>query len=235
MKNKVSHDIQTSLFSLQDPKYKSFQEKLMPTVEPDTVIGIRTPVLRRFASDFAKTEEASVFMESLPHRYYEENNLHAFLIEKLGDFEKTVEALDAFLPYIDNWATCDMMSPKIFAKNKDKLLPHIEKWLDSAHIYTVRFGIVTLMKYHLDADFSPLYLEKIAKISSDAYYINMAAAWFFAEALIKQYEYTLPYLTERKLSPWVHNKTISKACDSFRISKETKNYLKTLRISEKRD
>ena len=231
----ILKELRTALFALQDKKYKTFQEKLMPTVDSHTVIGIRTPVLRRFASDFAKTEDVALFMQSLPHTYYEENNLHAFLIEKLGDFEKTIAALDEFLPYVDNWATCDMMSPKIFAKNKDKLLPHIEKWLASSHIYTVRFGIVMIMKYYLDADFSPVYLEKIAKISFDTYYINMAIAWFFAEALIKQYDAALPYLTEQKLSPWIHNKTISKACDSFRISGETKNYLKTLRISEKQD
>lgn len=230
---KTLSDLQKELFSLQDKEYKSFQEKLIPTVAPDTVIGIRTPVLRRYASALAKTETAEVFMKNLPHEYYEENNLHAFLIEKLGDFEKTVAALDAFLPYVDNWATCDMMSPKIFAKNKEKLLPYIEKWLSSPHVYAVRFGIVMLMKYYLDGAFSLAYLEKAANVSSDDYYIRMAVAWFFAEALIKQYESTLPYLTEKRLSPWVHNKTISKASDSFRICEEKKIYLKTLRISEK--
>lgn len=225
----------TALFALQDAKYKSFQEKLMPTIEPETVIGIRTPVLRRFAAEIARTENAESFLASLPHTYYEENNLHAFLLEKITDLEKAATAVDAFLPYVDNWATCDMMSPKAFAKNKEKLLPYIQKWLASSHIYTVRFGIVMLMKHYLDEDFRPEYLEWIANIASEEYYINMAAAWFFAEALAKQYETALPYLIEKRLSVWVHNKTISKASDSFRIPNETKIFLKTLRISEKKD
>lgn len=222
-------DIKEQLFALQDREYKAFQEKLMPTVARETVIGIRTPVLRRFAAAFARTEEKDAFMRTLPHGYYEENNLHAFLIERLGDFEKTVAALEAFLPYVDNWATCDMMSPKIFAKNKEKLLPYIEKWLASSHTYTVRFGIVMLMKYYLDEDFLPDYPEKVARISSDAYYIKMAMAWFFAEALTRHYEEVLPYLEEKRLSPWVHNKTISKYADSLRTEKGRKAYLKTLR------
>jgi len=226
------NNIQKQLFALQDIKYKTFQEKLMPTVSSETIIGIRTPVLRRFAREFAKTEEASAFMENLPHTYYEENNLHAFLIETIGDFEKTVEALDLFLPYVDNWATCDTMSPKIFAKHKKNLLPFIEKWLSSNHVYTARFGLVMLMKHYLDDDFSPIYLEKAAAVSLDSYYTEMAKAWFFAEALIKQYDATLPYLKETRLSAWVHNKTISKACDSFRISPETKEVLRTLRLKK---
>lgn len=225
-------EIKKTLFTLRDPEYKAFQEKLMPTVEKARVIGIRTPVLRRFAAELAKKEEAAAFMADLPHFYYEENNLHAFLIEKIGDFEKTVDALERFLPYVDNWATCDSMNPKIFAKNKEKLLPYIKKWLASAHIYEVRFGIVMLMKYYLCEGFLPVYLETVASLVSDEYYIKMAAAWFFAEALIKQYESTLPYLTERRLSPWIHNKTISKACDSFRIPEKQKVYLRSLRIKD---
>ena len=232
MENKIKTELHASLFALQDTEYKAFHAKLMPTVDPETVIGIRTPVLRRFAREFAKADEASAFMETLPHKYYEENNLHAFLIETIGDFEKTVKTLDLFLPYVDNWATCDMMSPKILAKNKDNLLPYIEKWLSSDHVYTARFGLVTLMKYYLDEDFSPEYLEKAAAVSLDSYYTEMAKAWFFAEALIKQYEATLPYLKEKKLSDWVHNKTISKACDSCRISPETKDFLRLFRLKK---
>ena len=228
----VSVSIQKRLFELQDETYRTFQAKLMPTVNPETVIGIRTPALRKFALDFAKNEEASLFMEALPHKYYEENNLHAFLIECVGDFEKTVAALERFLPYVDNWATCDMMAPKVFVQQKEKLLPHIEKWLASEHVYTVRFGLVMLMKHYLDEDFCPIYLEKANMVSLDSYYIEMAKAWFFAEALIKQYEYTIPYLQERKLSPWVHNKTISKACDSFRVPSETKEVLRALRLKK---
>lgn len=230
-----SIELHPTLFALQDKEYKAFQEKLIPTVRSETVIGIRTPVLRRFAAEFVKTENAAPFLSSLPHTYYEENNLHAFLLEKMTDFEATAEAVDAFLPYIDNWETCDMMSPKIFAKNKEKLLPYIKKWLRSSHVYTVRFAIVMLMKHYLDEDFRPEYLKWTVNISSKEYYIQMAIAWFFAEALTKQYEAALPFLTEKRLSPWIHNKTISKASDSFRIPKETKIFLKTLRIYEKQD
>lgn len=226
------NSIRKQLFDLSDESYKDFQSKLMPTIDPETVIGIRTPSLRRFALAFAKTEEAAAFMENLPHAYYEENNLHAFLIEALGDFEKTVRALECFLPYVDNWATCDMMSPKIFVRHKKELLPFIEKWLKSDHVYTARFGLVMLMKHYLDEDFSPALLEKACAVSSDSYYIEMAKAWFFAEALVKQYESAIPYLEKKKLSPWVHNKTISKACDSFRITPETKTFLRSLRLKK---
>ena len=232
MKDDIIKELHSSLFSLQDMEYKAFHSKLMPTVNPETVIGIRTPALRRFAREFAKNEAASAFMEDLPHTYYEENNLHAFLIEAIGDFEKTVSALDLFLPFVDNWATCDMMSPKIFIDHKAQLLPFIEKWLTSDHVYTARFALVMLMKHYLDEDFSPVYLEKACAVASDSYYIEMAKAWFFAEASVKQYESAFPYLSEKKLSPWVHNKTISKACDSFRISDEKKNALRALRLKK---
>jgi len=229
MTEKQTLSLHKNLFSMRDEGYKAFQEKLIPSVDPETVIGIRTPVLRRFAAEFAKTKTSADFMESLPHTYYEENNLHAFLIEKIGDFDRTVEELNRFLPYVDNWATCDMMSPKIFSSNKEKLLSVIEKWLSSPHTYALRFGIVTLMKHYLDESFSPTHLQKVASLPSEEYYIEMAKAWYFAEALVKRYDDTLPYLTENRLSPFVHNKTISKACDSFRIDKAQKLFLKTLR------
>ncbi|MBR7161741.1 MAG: DNA alkylation repair protein [Clostridia bacterium] len=230
--NDTSASVQKQLFSLRDEAYKAFQAKLIPTVDPETVIGIRTPTLRRFARAFAKTEEVSFFMENLPHEYYEENNLHAFLIESIENFEKTAEALDRFLPYVDNWATCDSMNPKIFVQNKEKLLSVIEKWLISEHTYAVRFALVMLMKHYLDESFSTMIVEKAASVSSDFYYIAMAQAWFFAEALVKHYDQTLPFLQERRLSPWVHNKTISKACDSFRIPSEKKEFLRTLRLKK---
>lgn len=226
----IEKQIQNQLFSLADEAYKAFQQKLMPSVDPDTVIGIRTPELRRFAAKFAQTEEAKDFMANLPHTYYEENNLHAFLIEKITDFESAVTELNRFLPYVDNWATCDMMSPKIFSANKEKLLPVIERWISSSHTYMIRYGIVMIMKYFLDGEFSPRHLQKVADISSNEYYIEMAQAWYFAEALVKQYDHALPYLQKEWLSPFVHSKTISKACDSFRISDEKKKFLKTLRL-----
>ena len=222
-------ELQESLFSLRDEAYKAFQEKLIPSVDPKTVIGVRTPALRRLASDFSKTDENYAFMSDLPHEYYEENCLHGFLIEKLTDFRQTVEALDRFLPYVDNWATCDMTSPKIFSKNKEKLLPVIERWLSSEHIYMGRFGIVMLMKHYLDEAFSERHLQMVANVRSDEYYIEMAQAWYFAEALVKQYEPTLPYLKNGSFSVFVHNKTISKACDSFRLDNDKKTFLKTLR------
>ena len=221
--------LHSKLFALRDEAYKAFQEKLIPTVDPTSVIGIRTPALRRFAADFAKTPDAADFTEHLPHTYYEENNLHGILIEKLGDFDRTVEALNRFLPYVDNWATCDMISPKIFKKNKERLLPFIENWLGSPYPYAVRFGIVTLMKHFLDESFSQDHLESVANIPSAEYYIEMAKAWYFAEALVKQYEKALPYLKNDRLSPFVHNKSISKACDSFRIDRDKKDLLRTLR------
>jgi 3-methyladenine DNA glycosylase AlkD len=221
--------IQKQLFFLADETYKSFQQKLMPSVDLNTVIGIRTPDLRRFAKEFAKTKEAVDFMKILPHDYCEENNLHAFLIESITDFDRIIEELNRFLPYVDNWATCDMMSPKIFSVNKEKLLPIIEGWLSSPYTYMVRYGIVMLMKHYLDDTFSPQYLKMVSEISSNEYYIEMAQAWYFAEALVKQYDQALPYLQNGLLSPFVHNKTISKACDSFRIENDKKNFLKTLR------
>ena len=201
----------------------------MPSVDPETVIGIRTPALRRFAAAFAKTKDAEAFMEVLPHAYYEENNLHGLLIEKITDLDRVIKELDRFLPHVDNWATCDMTSPKIFGKHKDRLLPAIETWISSGNTYAVRFGIVTLMKHYLDEAFSPDHLRMVANIESEEYYINMAKAWYFAEALVKQYGQTVPYLENGLLSTFVHNKTISKACDSFRIDGDKKAFLKTLR------
>ncbi len=220
------------LFELQDIKYKEFHQSLMPTVNKDTVIGIRVPVLRKLANSLDyKKEEA--FLNDLPHRYFEENNLHAFLIESIKDFDECIERLEEFLPYIDNWATCDMLSPKCFKKNTDKLLPYIKKWIRSKHTYTVRYGIGMLMRYFLDESYKKEYSDTVLSITSDEYYVNMMRAWYFATALSKQYEAILPYLIKKRLDIWTHNKTIQKARESYRITKEQKEYLKKLKITVK--
>lgn len=223
-------DLQKRLFDLQDKEYKEFHQKLMPTVNPDCVIGIRTPVLRKFAKDFAMEDGAEKFLKSLPHKYYEENNLHAFLLMGEKDFDTALAKTEEFLPYIDNWATCDVFKPKVFAKNTDRLIGRIYEWIKSDKTYTVRYGIGLLMSYYLDENFKEEYAKTVSQVRSDEYYINMMIAWYFATALAKQYDSVIKYLTEKRLPDWVHNKTIQKAVESFRISPETKEYLKTLRI-----
>ena len=223
-------ELQKRLFDLQHKEYKEFHQKLMPTVNPDCVIGIRTPVLRKFAKDFAMEDGAEKFLKSLPHKYYEENNLHAFLLMGEKDFDTALAKTEEFLPYIDNWATCDVFKPKIFAKNTDRLIGRIYEWIKSDKTYTVRYGIGLLMSYYLDENFKEEYAETVSQVRSDEYYINMMIAWYFATALAKQYDSVIKYLTEKRLPDWVHNKTIQKAVESFRISPETKEYLKTLRI-----
>ncbi len=222
-------EILRRLFELQDLKYKEFACKLMPTVNPENVIGVRTPDLRKLAREFSKTPEASEFLKILPHAYYEENNLHGFLIETIRDYDTAVAAVDEFLPYIDNWATCDLISPKIFKKHLPELYEKIKVWLVSGRTYTVRFGIGMLMRFYLDDDFQPEMLELVAVIRSDEYYVNMMIAWYFATALAKQYEAVLPYIQEQRLEKWTHNKAIQKAIESYRIGDETKAYLRTLK------
>ncbi len=222
--------LQQTLFSMQDAAYRAFQIKLMPTVDPSSVIGIRTPLLRTYAKDISGKGDAEEFLLNLPHRYYEENNLHAFLLEHIKDPDVCITALDRFLPYVDNWATCDCMSPPVFRRHPDKLLPAIDRWLASKHVYTVRFAVVMLMRYFLDEHFSPDYPARVAATDTDPYYLHMVVAWYFATALAKQYEAVLPYLTEHRLAPRTHNKTITKACESYRLSPEKKAYLKILRI-----
>lgn len=224
----TAEDIRTGLFARQDTGYRDFHRKLVPTLDKDTIIGVRTPVLRAYARELAK-QDVSAFLEDLPHRYYDENCLHAFLIEQIKDFDQCMTALERFLPYIDNWATCDLLSPKVFRKHPDAVYAACLRWLGSDRVYTVRFGIVTLMKWFLDADFRPDLLEKTAALRTEEYYINMAVAWLFAEALAKQYDAALPYLLENRLDVWTHNKAIQKAVESRRISDETKVYLKTLK------
>ncbi len=228
-RNKIIESVQGRLFELQDPGYRDFHAKLIPTVDKDRIIGVRTPVLRKFAKEYGKSEDAGEFMKVLLHDYYEENNLHAFLIEGIRDYEECIRALDAFLPYVDNWATCDMMAPKIFKKHLAKLEPKIEEWMASEHVYTVRYGIGMLMRYYLDEEFETEYLEKVAAVESEEYYVKMMAAWYFATALAKQYEKTLPFLTEGRLEKWTHNKAVQKAVESNRITAEQKKYLRTLK------
>lgn len=214
---------------MQDIPYKSFAASLMPTVSKETVIGIRTPQLKKYAKEICGTTQAKTFIKELPHKYFEENNLHAFLICAEKDFEKQVELIDEFLPFVNNWATCDSMRPASFAKNKAALLPHIDRWLKNSHPYTVRFAVLMLMVYYLDQDFNAAFLEKVAAVKSEEYYVNMMLAWYFATALAKQWESTLPILLEKRLSVWVHNKAIQKAKESFRINQNQKNFLKALK------
>lgn len=225
----IEDAVKDRLYALQDAKYRDFQSKLMPTVSPETIIGVRTPDLRKFAKEFGKTPEAAEFLKILPHRYYEENNLHGFLIEQMKDYDACVAALDAFLPYVDNWATCDLMSPKVFGKHLPELLVKIREWLNSGLTYTVRFGIEMLMSFYLNENFKPEYLETVAAVKSQEYYVNMMIAWYFATALAKQYDATLPYIEQRRLDPWTHNKSIQKAVESYRITEEQKAYLRILK------
>ena len=229
MAENIIAEIQERLFEMQDVEYQAFQCKLMPTVEPDGVIGVRMPQLRQFAKEIAKREDIGDFLEQLPHQYYEENNLHGLIVEAMKDYDLCIAQLDRFLPYVNNWATCDMMSPKIFKKHLSQLLQPIQRWMAAEDVYMVRFGIGMLMKFYLDDAFEPEYLEWVAAIQSDEYYINMMIAWYFATALAKQYDSTIPFLEKRQLSTWVHNKTIQKAIESYRIKDDQKTYLRTLR------
>ncbi len=225
----MEKEIRKTLLSLEDKEYKSFHSALMPTIDPDSVIGIRVPILRKYAKDLYKNSSFDSFLNALPHKYYEENNLHAFLIEQEKDYNVLIKKLNAFLPFVDNWATCDMMSPKILKNHKRELLQEIEKWINSGETYTIRFGIKCLMQYYLDEDFDVSFAQKVADVKSDEYYVNMMRAWYFATALSKQYDTCVKFLENRSLDKWTHNKTISKACESYRISPEIKTCLKTLR------
>ncbi len=222
-------NIENYLLSLADGDYKEFMAPLIPTVPQSSVIGVRTPALRAFAKKLSGTDEAKEFMGRLPHRFFEENNLHGFLIDLIGNSEEAYLALADFLPYIDNWATCDSLSVKAIRRDKARLYNNIKRWLCADHVFTVRFGICMLMKNYLDENYEDKYSETVAAVVRDEYYINMAIAWYFATALAKQYDRVLPFLEKECLSPWVHNKTISKACDSIRINGERKAYLRSLR------
>ena len=218
--------IRKRLFELQDISYREFHSKLMPTVEKELVIGVRTPDLRKLAKEISKTEYSEKFFEILPHKYYEENNLHAFLIEEIMDYDACIAEINRFLPFVDNWATCDMMRPKILKNHLDKLLGEIKKWIDSDDVYAVRFGIEMLMCHYLDDAFSPEYPEWISRIRSDEYYIRMMVAWYFATALSKRYNDVVQYIENYRLGADTHNKTIRKAIESYRITAEQKAYLR---------
>ena len=222
--------IRETLFSLRDEKFAAFQAKLIPNIAPERIIGVRTPALRKLAKTLHGNGQAEEFLKALPHEFFEENNLHAFLLCGMKDFDACVQAVEAFLPYVDNWATCDQLRPGVFRKNKQALLPHIRRWIASERCYTRRFGIGMLMSHFLDEDFREEYLALVSDIRSEEYYVNMMIAWYFATALAKQYEAALPYLENRRLAPWVHNKAIQKAVESFRVSDEHKAYLRTLKI-----
>lgn len=222
--------IQDRLLALQDQTYGDFQSKLLPGISRDRVIGIRMPAMRKLAKEFAKEEEADRFLRQLPHTYYDENVLHALLLMEIKNYEECMKAVEAFLPYIDNWAVCDCLSPKVFQKHKKELLEKIRIWIASGHSYTCRFGIGMLMRWFLDEDFKPEYLRLPASVRSDEYYVNMMTAWFFATALAKQWDATIPYFEDPHLDRWTHNKAIQKARESYRITPQQKEYLKTLKI-----
>lgn len=228
----IEKKVQDRLWELQDLKYRAFSSKLMPTVDPETVIGVRTPELRKFAKAFAKMPEAEEFLQILPHKYYEENNLHGFLIENMRDYAQVIAALDVFLPYVDNWATCDLMRPKVFQKHLPELRERIPIWMASTHTYTIRFGIEMLMTFYLDEQFQPEYLDWVAAVRSEEYYVNMIVAWYFATALAKQYDDALPYIQQQRLEPWTHNRAIQKSIESYRITDEQKAYLRSLKCKQ---
>lgn len=221
----------SKLFDLQDLKYRDFHSKLMPDVPKEKVIGVRTPDLRKFAKELKDSGLAKDFMSTLPHKYYEEDNLHAFLIEQIKDYDACIKETNRFLPFVDNWATCDMMRPKIFKKHLPELLVEIRKWIASEDTYTVRFGIECLMCYYLEDSFNSEYPQLVAGISSDEYYVKMMQAWYFATALAKRFDEIIPFVEQKRLDADIHNKTIRKAIESYRITNEQKDYLRKLKLN----
>lgn len=222
-------ELQRSLFELQDLKYRDFQSKLLPKTEKEKIIGVRTPILRKFAKEFAQTKEAQKFLQELPHQYYEENNLHLMLVTQIRDYKKCLKEVTQFLPYIDNWATCDLPLPKCFEKHKAELIVDVKNWIASNDTYTIRYGIGVLLRLYLAEDFKDEYPKLVSAVISDEYYVNMMIAWYFATALAKQWEAVIGYLKDRKLTEWVHRKTIQKAIESNRITEEQKAELRGLR------
>lgn len=229
----ITDEIKTELFQLQDEAYRDFQGKLIPTIERDTIIGVRTPELRKLAKKLVKREDVDEFLAVLPHLYFDENQLHAFLISEMKDFGRCMDNVCRFLPYINNWATCDQLSPGIFKKHRKELLAYIQEGIGSDRIYTVRFAVGMLMQHFLDEDFDSAYPEWVAGIRTGEYYINMMVAWYFATALAKQYEAVLPYIEGKRLDGWTHNKAIQKSIESRRITPEQKAYLRSLKVSKK--
>ena len=222
-------EIQKQLFELQDMAYRDFHSRLMPDIDKETVIGIRVPVLRKYAKSIVETELSEKFIKELPHRYYEENNLHMMLITGIKDYDRCLSEIERFLPYIDNWATCDFPAPKCFENHKEELLPVIKRWIASGETYTIRYGIGMLMRLYLDEDFDAEYVRLVVGVKSDEYYVNMMIAWYMATALAKQWDAVIPYIEDHCMSDWVHRKTIQKAVESYRITDEQKEYLKGYR------
>lgn len=231
----TAKEIRERLFEMQDLKYKDFQLNLMPGVEEDTVIGVRTPNIRKFAKEIFKSGSYDEFLSDFPHKYYDEMNLHCFILCEIKDYNKVIEELDRFLPHVNNWATCDLLSPKkAFAKNTDKLIEDIRRWVKAEDTYTIRFGIEMLMSFFLDDEFKSEYNDIVAEVESDEYYVNMMKAWYFATALAKQYDATVKYIENKRLDDWSHNKSIQKARESYRITDEQKEYLKSLKVQTKK-
>lgn len=225
----LTEDILRELYEKQDAAYRDFQAKLIPSIKDGSMIGVRTPDLRKMAKRLANHPDIDSFLETLPHTFFDENQLHAFLLSERKDFAQCMDGLIHFLPFVDNWATCDQLSPKVFRKHRPELLPYIREWLASDQTYVIRFGIGMLMEHFLDDDFDLQYPEMVAVIRSEEYYVNMMIAWYFATALAKQYQAALPFLENGRLAPWTHNKTIQKAVESLRITPEQKRYLKSLK------
>jgi 3-methyladenine DNA glycosylase AlkD len=226
-------EIVQRLFELRDEDYARMQCKIIPTVDPKRIIGVRTPVLKELAKELVKDEDRDLFLMDLPHGYFDEDQLHAFVISLEKDFGKCIDQVETFLPYIDNWATCDQLSPKVFRKHKEELLPYIDRWITSGKTYLIRFAVGMLMEHFLDQDFRIGYADKVVQIVSDEYYVNMMRAWYFATALCKQYEQIIQFIEQKKLDVWTHNKAIQKSVESRRIPEERKDYLRSLRIREK--
>ena len=224
--------IYEELIKHQDLKYRDFQAALVPNINKETMLGVRTPEMRKIAKDFFNFPDAASFLNTLPHKYFEENLIHFFMLAMIKDFDECITAVEKFLPYIDCWPVCDQSSPKVFKKKHQELLPYIKKWISSSHVYTARFGMRMLMNEFLGEDFKPEYLELVANKKGEDYYLKMMAAWYFATALAKQYDATIPIIEQHRLDPWTHNKAIQKAIESFRVSDEHKEYLRTLKVKE---
>ena len=228
----IIDEIREELHKHQDLKYRDLQIKILPSVKPESIIGVRTPELRKYAKKLSKREDIQEFLDDLPHKFFDEDQLHAFILSEMKDYEKCIGRLEIFLPHVNNWATTDQMSPKVFKKHRAELLKHINKWIKSKKPYTIRYGIGMLMEHFLEEDFDIKYPETVASLRSEEYYVNMMIAWYFATALAKQYDAILPFIENRKLDVWTHNKAIQKSVESYRITPEQKAYLKTLKIKK---
>ena len=225
-------NVEEELFKLQDKKYQKLQVNLVPNVDKEKIIGVRVPEIRKLAKKYKNDDSVNEFLKELPHKYYDENLLHGLIISEIKDYDRCIEEVEMFLPYVDNWAVCDTMSPKIFAKNKDKLIIMIKKWIKSSELYTCRFGIRMLMNHFLKDDYKDEYLELPAAIHTDEYYLKMMVAWFYATALAYRWDDTIKYLDEKKLDKWTHNKTIQKAIESYRITDSQKEYLRKIKLEK---